>query len=208
VGHIKPPMVEEEEEHVATAASASYETKAHKPPMQESDEANKNQLEMAKAQGDAYAKAVEEMTRREAHGTEKRVGHYLVGYAVERAEGMYMPQDGALVWREPSGDENLHLEIVVRDAADGRFIPGLMVYATLYTGDGSELGTHHQPFLWHPWLYHYGRNWHVPSDGKYHLRVRVEMPTFGRHDKKNGNRFTHPVEIEFKNIQIQTGQKK
>lgn len=201
-------MVEEEEERVAAAASSEYETKAQKPPMQESDEANRNQLDMAKAQGDVFAKALDEMIKREAHGAEKRVGHYSVGYAVEKAEGMYVPQDGVLVWREPSPDTNVHLEIVVRDAADGRFIPGLMVYATMFASDGSEIGTHHQPFLWHPWLYHYGRNWHLPSDGKYNLRVRIEIPEFGRHDRKNGNRFTEPVEIEFKNIQIQTGQKK
>ncbi|MCL4302561.1 MAG: iron transporter [Anaerolineae bacterium] len=96
---------------------------------------------------------------------------------------------------------------MVRDAADGRFIPGLTVYATLLDSAGREIGTHQQPFLWHPWLYHYGRNWHVPGDGQYTLRVRVEAPDFMRHDKINGQRFATPVTVEFDGVKIETGQK-
>ena len=44
--------------------------------------------------------------------------------AVEEAEGMYVPKDGALEWQEP-GDRNAHVEVAVRDAAEGRLIPGL-----------------------------------------------------------------------------------
>ncbi len=66
-----------------------------------------------------------------------------------------------LVWREP-GDENLHVEIAVRDGADGRFVPALRVTATLVDADGTELGEHEHPLLWHPMIYHYGRNWKVP----------------------------------------------
>ena len=51
------------------------------------------------------------------------------------------------------------LEVAVRDVADGRFIPGLTMYATLLDHNGVEIGTHQQPFLWHSWMYHYGRNW-------------------------------------------------
>ena len=96
---------------------------------------------------------------------------------------------------------------LVRDGADGRFVPGLSVSATLIDADGNEVGTHEQPFLWHPWLYHYGRNWKVPGDGMYTLRVRVEPPTYARHDKKNGVRYREPVEVEFRGVKIETGQK-
>src|SRR6266542_5903610 len=82
---------------------------------------------------------------------------------------MYHLRDGQLEWHD-SQDENAHIEVVVRDAADGRFIPGLTVYATLLDRAGTEIGTHQQPFLWHPWLYHYERNWRVPGDGTYTLR--------------------------------------
>lgn len=69
------------------------------------------------------------------------------------------------------------------------------------------MGTHAQPFLWHPWLFHYGRNWQVPGDGEYTLRVRIEPPTFHRHDKRNGLRYAEPVEVEFRGVQLETGQK-
>ena len=114
---------------------------------------------------------------------------------------MYVLEDGELVWHNPT-DENVHVEVVVRDGADGRFIPGLTVHATLVDAKGSELGTHLQPFLWHPWLYHYGRNWQVPGQGEYALRVRIDAPDFMRHDKENGRRFAYPIEVEFRNVKI------
>ncbi len=177
------------------------------PPMRSSDEANKKQLEMARAQGQAMQEAAEHMMKEEADdGAAKHVGDYLIGYAVETAEGMYMPDGDDLVWQAPD-EENLHVEVVVADASDKRFIPGLTVHATLIGPDGKKVGTHQQPFLWHPWLYHYGRNWKVPGDGTYKLRVEVERPTFGRHDKENGKRFAEGVTVEFDNVQVKTGQK-
>lgn len=177
------------------------------PPMQASDESTKKQLELARAQGEALQRAVREMTQNEAHGQLRQVGDYLVGYAVEEAEGLYHRQNGRLVWQEPE-DENVHVEVVVADSADQRFIPGLTVHATLIDEQGKEIGTHTQPFLWHPWLYHYGRNWRVPSDGEYTLRVHIEAPDFSRHDQINGRRYADPVTVEFTGVKIETGQKR
>lgn len=180
-----------------------------KPPMVKSDEATEEQLQMARKQGEALEKALRHMIEQEADdGAEQRAGDYLVGYAVEKAEGMYrLDENGELVWEEPQ-DENLHLEVSVRDAADGRFIPNLTVHARLIDSSGNDVGLHRQPFIWHPWLYHYGRNWKVPGDGDYTLQVRVEAPNFHRHDKKNGKRYAEDVEVEFGNVKITTGQKK
>lgn len=174
--------------------------------MKSSDEANREQLELAKQQGQAMQKALDHMVQTVAHdGGEKAAGEYLVGYAVEEAEGMYKLKDGEFEWQEP-GQNNVHVEVSVRDGADGRFIPGLTIHATLYDESGKEIGTHQQPYLWHPWLYHYGRNWQVPGDGTYRLKVNIEPPTFMRHDKENGKRFAEPVEVEFTNVSIKTGK--
>ncbi|NIR39994.1 MAG: hypothetical protein GWN07_29510 [Actinobacteria bacterium] len=176
--------------------------------MEPSDEATDAALKLARDQGDAMERALKHMTEEEAtDGGEQHAGDYRVGYAVEKAEGLYHMRDGHLRWEEPT-DENVHVEVSVRDAADGRFIPGLTVHATLIDPDGQEVGTHTQPFLWHPWLYHYGRNWRVPGDGAYTLRVRVDAPTFHRHDRINGDRYADPVEVEFRGVRIVTGQKK
>lgn len=184
------------------------ENGARTPPMEASDEATGEQLQLARDQGRALRRALEHMTGKEADdGALTRAGDYLVACAVEEAEGMWQMRDGSLEWTEPE-DENVHVEVAVCDGADGRFIPGLEVTLTLVDEGGREVGTHPQPFLWHPWLYHYGRNWKVPGDGRYTLRVRIEPPAFGRHDRKNGRRFAEPVEVEFPGVEIQTGEKK
>jgi hypothetical protein len=48
----------------------------------------------------------------------------------------------------------------------------------------------------------------VPGDGSYALRVRIEPADFMRHDKINGKRLAEPVEVEFRDVTIQTGQKR
>ena len=122
-------------------------------------EAKAEQLEMARRQGDAYHKALQEMTKREADtGLEATAGEYTVAVTV----------------------------------IDER---------------GQEVGRHEHPFLWHPWIYHYGRNWTLPSEGIYTIIVNVDVPMFPRHDKKNGQRYLKPAEVRFENVSIKTGQK-
>lgn len=176
------------------------------PPMKASDEATRLQLGLARAQGVAYAAALKHMVTFVADGgREVQTADYLVGYAVEKAEGMYHLRAGKLHWMEPKR-ENVHVEVTVRDAADGRFIPGLKIYATLIDAKGREIGTHVQPYLWHPCLYHYGRNWRVPGDGRYTLRVRFDPPGYHRHDKLNGRRFARGADVVFKNVEVKTGR--
>ena len=183
-------------------------TNQHTPPMRESEESDREQLDLAKAQGEAYAKAMEAMDEESDSGViVQRAGDYEVAIAIEEAEGMYHLEGGELVWHDPT-DENCHVEVAVRDGADGRFVPGLTVHVTLVGSDGTEIGTHEQPFLWHPWLYHYGRNWRVPGEGEYTVRVRIDTPTFMRHDHENGRRFAEPVEVEFEGVEIEPDQKK
>jgi hypothetical protein len=52
----------------------------------------------------------------------KCAGEYALGYAVEKAEGMYMLRDGELQWHEPEA-ENIHVEVVVCDGVDHHIIP-------------------------------------------------------------------------------------
>jgi hypothetical protein len=176
------------------------------PPMvPDTDEADARQLDLARAQGAAYGDALEHMAHTVADdGGEQGAGEYRIGYAVEKAEGMYERTGENLHWREPD-TENLHVEVSVRDRSDGRFVPCVRVLATLVGPDGEEIGTHEQPLVWHPMLYHYGRNWTVPADGRYVLRVRVEPPEFMRHDEVNGRRFTSPVEVEFRDVIVRRG---
>jgi hypothetical protein len=56
-------------------------------------------------------------------------------------------------------------------------------------------------------IYHDGRNWWLPGDGKYAIRVRIEPPDFPRRDRINGRRYADPVEVEFAEIAAATGHK-
>ncbi|MCV2394663.1 iron transporter [Actinotalea sp. M2MS4P-6] len=166
-------------------------------------EADARQLRLARLQGDAFRAALDHMALEVADdGGHARAGDYLVAYAVEEAEGMYHLDGGALAWHNPDG-ANAHLEIVVCDAADGRFVPGLDVTATLVAPDGTEHGPHAQELVWHPMLYHYARNWTLPGDGEYTVRVHIEPPTFMRHDEVNGRRYADPVDVEFTGVRIE-----
>jgi hypothetical protein len=184
----------------------SMATETTMPPMKASEESTREQLQLGVQQGDAYAKALAGMDK-ESGADVKRAGEYEVALVVENAEGMWhLESPGNLVWKNPT-DENAHVEVAVRDAADGRFIPGLTVHVTLTGPDGTEVGRHEQSFLWHPWLYHYGRNWTVPGEGEYRVKVEIAAPAFMRHDKEHGKRYAEPVEVEFTR-KIEPGQKK
>lgn len=173
---------------------------------QPSDEADAKQLEMARQEGDAYHRSLLYMAHDVADaGGEQQAGDYIVAFAQERAEGMYMLRgESELEWVEPQ-EENCHLEISVSDAADRRFIPGLDIEASLVSESGAVTGPFPIPFLWHPGLYHYGRNIKLPGDGRYTLRIRIAPPTFMRHDKANGRLYASTIEVEFKDVQLKTG---
>jgi len=172
-----------------------------------SDEGDARGLALGRAGGEAFGRTLRHMLDDIADGgAEIEHGDYLIAYAFEKAEGMYMPDgDGELKWHEP-GEANIHIEVAVRDKADGRLLPGLDIDVTVIAADGTEVGTHRLPLLWHPYLYHYGRNWRIPGDGKYTLRVRFPAPQFHRHDKKNGKRFAKGTDVTFKDVALKTGR--
>ena len=177
------------------------------PPEKPSDEADRHQIAMAKKEGAAYHASLKYMAYEVADvGGEKHVGDYIVAYAQKRAEGMYMLNgDGELEWIEPQ-DENCHLEISVSDAGDGRFIPYLDIAATLTPKSGKAVGPVDIPFIWHPGLYHYGRNIKVSGDGTYRLEVTIKPPKFMRHDKVNGKRYAKTITTVFDKVEIKTGK--
>ena len=190
----------------ASSGAGASASPAHTPPDQTSEEAETPQIALAREEGRAYRKSLDYMVGKVAvgGGAVQRSGDYLVGYAEEKAEGLYVLQGGRLQWVEPKA-ENAHLEVSVSDAADGRFVPYLKVTARLEGADGRALGPFEIPFVWHPGLYHYGRNITVPGEGPYTVRVRIEPPQFPRHDKTNGQRYAGPVEVVFKNARFKTG---
>lgn len=175
--------------------------------LEPSDEVDERHLELAREAGDAYLAAADHMIEDVANtGARKRVGDYVVGFAQEEAEGMYRLTDGSLEWAEPSDDQNCHLEILIASAGDGRFLPGMDVEATLESEDGETIGPTEIPFVWHPGVYHYGRNLELPGEGTYTITVTFDAAPWPRHDETNGDRYADSVEVEFEDVQIETGQ--
>lgn len=88
-------------------------TSARKPPEKPSDKADRHQIALAKKEGAAYH-SLKYMAEDVADsGGMKRAGDYIVAYAQERAEGMYMLREQAnlnrtrrqtktVTWRFPS----------------------------------------------------------------------------------------------------------
>ena len=73
--------------------------------MAASNEAEPDQLNVARAEGDAYARALRAMDE-ESGAVTQRAGDYLIAFVQENAEGMYELQDGRLVWREAPEEAN------------------------------------------------------------------------------------------------------
>lgn len=171
-----------------------------------SDESGLLEIGVSKAEGVAYGAALKYLTKMEASDSgEMNAGDYTVPYSLEDAEGLYHIRNGRLEWHKPR-EENCHVEIVVRNAAmDGSF-PWLVVQATFTDANGTTIGSHEMPFLWHPWVYHHGRNRVVPHNGRYSMKVHIDAPTFPRHDRKNGRQFASPVDVDFE-VTIKTGRK-
>lgn len=171
------------------------------------DEASQEGLRLAKEAGDAYHRMVEYFVNNVATaGTMKRAGDYLVGVATEEAEPLWHLLGGRLELKEPAEGMNAHIEVVVMDAADHRFLPELTVDVTV-ARNGDELGTFRLPFLWHPTMYHYGHSIHIDEAGTYDLAVSIAAPTFGRHDKTNGRRYAEPISLTFERIRLEPGRK-
>jgi hypothetical protein len=91
--------------------------------MAASNEAEPDHLEIARAEGGAYARALQAMDE-ESGAVTRRAGDYLVAFMQDNAEGRSELEDGRLVWREAPRRPRPP-ELAVADAANGRFVPGL-----------------------------------------------------------------------------------
>jgi hypothetical protein len=94
----------------------------------------------------------------------------------------------------------------VADAADGRFFPALDVHVDVEQ-EGRRFVSTDLPFLWHPFLHHYGINARLPGEGPYDVTVRIAPPIYMRHDPINGKRYAEPVTARFKKVRFASGRK-
>lgn len=163
--------------------------------------------QQTKEQGLAYSKALELM-KKETVNQEVEVNDYIVTVLAAGAQGYYVTRlDGVLEWREPLPEENQHIEVVVRDKQDLRFIPDLAVSCRLFSSDGYLVDEKTQPFVWHPSLYHYGVNWELPGKDSYTAEISIKEPIFARHDETKGKRYAENIIIRVGPLPLTPGKK-
>jgi hypothetical protein len=168
-------------------------------------------LALASAQGAALGWAFDEMSRAVANtGAQTTVGDVRVAYAVEYAETYWQMCGHRLEYNgrpEQSAETNAHVEIAVMDALTGRLLPDLNVRVAVSDESGHPISVEVVPFMWHPWIHHYGRNWRVPRAGHYRLQVHVDPPPWARTDRDLGRRFEQAIDVQFDDVPFHTGQK-
>ena len=163
--------------------------------------------ELALKQGKAYEDALNYM-KGLTNASSTETGDYIVTFAAEGAEGMYLMQRNlGLRWIIPNEKENQHLEIAVQDKLDLRFIPELDVKIFLKDKNRKIVSSKKLPFLWHPFLYHYGANVSIPKEGKYDVRVFISGAKFGRHDENKGRKYEKDIKVSIGSVFLKPGKK-
>ncbi len=162
---------------------------------------------LSQKQGEAYKETLDFFM--ELHtSVQQETDDYIITGAFEEAEGMYTPDvEGELVWLTPDLNQNQHIEVMVQDKENLKFVPYLEIYCKLVDGQDGLVGEKKQRFIWHPFLYHYGENWQIPKEGQYHLEVTIREPLFRRHKKKEGNRYTKDVTVKLPPVELVPGKK-
>ncbi|MHA6279820.1 iron transporter [Salinimicrobium sp. CAU 1759] len=167
-------------------------------------EDNQKKIKLAEDQGKAYSAALDYMKEIDNHA-EKEVDDYIISLASEEAEGTYQLEGGKLEWKTPKEGFNTHLEVVVRDKKDKRFIPGLKIRGKVLDENGKQIIETDFPLLWHPFLLHYGAFFKIPKEGKYKVQLEIPAPDFHRHDEIKGKRYEKDVRVEME-IEMETGR--
>jgi len=168
--------------------------------------AEQKQERLAHAQGDAYQASYDMLMSEDPH-SEMTVGDYLVTASFEPAEGMYVPEGDDLKWHTPDAGQNQHAEVIVRDAEDKRFLPELDVRMQLSDEHGDVVADVAVPFIWHPFVLHYGVDVTIPAEGRYVPRVFIKAPRFRRHDEVRGRRYVSDVDVRLAPVHLKPGVK-
>ena len=115
--------------------------------MAEKKSKEKKQEELAKKQGDAliasYNLHMEELVH-----TVKKKDDYIVTLAFGSSSGMYkMQSDKTLDWESPDAFGIMHMEVVIQDRDDRRFIPNLNVSVRMYDNEHGLVTESEAPFM-------------------------------------------------------------
>lgn len=173
------------------------ERRQHQP---DDDEASQRMLHLARLQGDAYIDALGYLREQVATASpERRAGGYWIGYIVQPADDERERDADRAASSAARGI--VRIGVTIRDAADGRFVPGLDVTVTITDAEGREVGSHDHPLTWDVVAHHYAHEWAVPP-GRAAMRVVISLPSADRQDDAHLGRFDACTAIEFSDVMI------
>ncbi|MEO8946269.1 MAG: hypothetical protein ABI338_07200 [Gemmatimonadaceae bacterium] len=207
--HNRPAVVPPPEPAAPPAAVHKAPVEAPTPPempsFRESDEATSAQLGGALEEGKAVRLELEWVEAREAVSSgEMAAGEYLVTYLITPADDYYdleAARSNFPAHHTTVLPGSAHVAVVVRDAADGRMVQGLVIHATLHAEDENGETSALLPYGWHPVLNRYGKNIVLPPS-PFTLSVHIAMPSYSRSDRVNGDRFGRDVIARFEHVTV------
>lgn len=158
---------------------------------------------LASREGEILGRQITQgMKAAESRGVQVSSGDYRVAVTVQPARGYWKGADHTVsyVKADTSTGRVAHVDVTIRDAASGRFIPDLSVRAKLTNSRGKELGTYAMPFMWHPWSSHYGLDIVVPEPGRYSIHIRADAPAFRRYGSSALKKFNRPLDVVVRGV--------
>jgi Fe2+ transport protein len=140
----------------------------------------------------------------DASGSQVRSGDYKVAVVVQQDRGYWEARNGKLSYVNPDSSvgPTVHIDVIVRDATTGRFVPGLRLRATILNSRKKEIDTYTLPFMWHPWMNHYGLTVPTPGKGRYTIRVRAEAPDFRRYGNTALKKFNRAIDVSVRGVRM------
>lgn len=132
-------------------------------------------------------------------------GDWKVSYIVEQAEPWFHEHDGAQQFREPSGTETHHIEIIPVEAATGRIVPEVPITVEVVDESGTVVDSQELNFYYST-FFHYANNFSIPAEGSYTLRAELGTPGFLRHgDEDEAPALSNGTTVEFDDVELVRG---
>ncbi len=132
-------------------------------------------------------------------------GDWQVSYIVEQAEPWFHAHDGDQQFREPTGTETHHIEIIPVESASGRIVPDVPITLDVIDESGTVVDSQKLNFYYST-FFHYANNFSVPAEGTYTLRAELGAPDFLRHgEQADDPALSDGTTVEFTNVSLVQG---
>lgn len=132
----------------------------------------------------------------------KRIDDFIITVAVENSIGNYVKEGSELDWQDPEKYGMQHFEVIIIDRDDKKFVPYLDVKVRIFDNNHALVTETEAPFMWHPFVSHYGFDVSIPDDGEYYAEVTIKSPEFARMHKSHGKKYSENITVKMAGFEI------